>query len=311
MPPPTRVPPRDAAHAEAQELAIWLFIRIMDPTLERRDCFELPDDVIGEDVGFDEAGLEKRVKKIRFYLHPDRHATEREKWEEASKRISQLYDKLTRPTRRRSERGSEPQPEAQPEPEPELTGPPRELTARELSFDIQRGADGLFGVDIIGSPRHNIYHVVAGILPGSAAAEAGLFQLGDVVSAVNGTPTLPGVPIPDLLAKLPPSDHYRFDVLRAGLTNRAHRAAREAYTNAGIEPPVGAAGTADSRPSAHSNGNCRRRQHDSALLMLGPDTPRDVIFAQAAAVQQAHDTDGPSGTIVVSRRRVMVRKRIA
>jgi hypothetical protein len=126
-----------------------------------------------------------------------------------------------------------------------------------------------------------------------------------------GTPTLPGVPIPDLLAKLPPSDHYRFDVLRAGLTNRAHRAAREAYTNAGIEPPVGAAGTADSRPSAHSNGNCRRRQHDSALLMLGPDTPRDVIFAQAAAVQQAHDTDGPSGTIVVSRRRVMVRKRIA
>ena len=35
-----------------------------------------------------------------------------------------------------------------------------------------RGDDGLFGVDIMDSPSHQIYHVVVTILPGSAADTA-------------------------------------------------------------------------------------------------------------------------------------------
>ena len=78
-----------------------------------------------------------------------------------------------------------------------------------------RGEDGLFGVDIMDSPSHQIYHVVVTILPGSAAERDSTFMLGDVIISVDGKSLGQGARITELLT--PDKKSFRFEVLRAGL----------------------------------------------------------------------------------------------
>ena len=78
-----------------------------------------------------------------------------------------------------------------------------------------RGDDGLFGVDIMDSPSHQIYHVVVTILPGSAAERDSTFMLGDVIISVDGKSLGQGARITELLT--PDKKSFRFEVLRAGL----------------------------------------------------------------------------------------------
>jgi len=78
-----------------------------------------------------------------------------------------------------------------------------------------RGDDGLFGVDIMDSPSHQIYHVVVTILPGSAAERDSTFMLGDVIISVDGKSLGQGAHITELLT--PDKKSFRFEVLRAGL----------------------------------------------------------------------------------------------
>lgn len=165
----------------------------------------------------------------------------------------------------------------------------RSVCPCKVQFEASRGPNGFLGIDVMDDETVGALNIVVAIIPGSVAAEEGLFQLGDEIVTINGQKVpRDGMGVESLIKLLPASVSYVFGVLRAGgLTDEVRRAARKNHELSGLSPPllacwsIMAAAVSARDDGAESNG-CH-----PDLEASGPTTPRHVLFARAAAVQQA------------------------
>jgi len=169
-----------------------------------------------------------------------------------------------------------------------------------LPLTAARGEDGLIGLEIRDDPGQQVYNVIVGILPGSRADRDGNFELGDVILEVDGVRlaaddgTSRAREVRQVMQAGKPS--YRFTVLRAVNFQRLDPTAAEA---AGV---VGAA--SDGAESPHSPTSPNRFKLNLAEISARPkaglapgvsprqlfsaSTPRSIIFAHAASLQNKH-----------------------
>jgi len=153
-----------------------------------------------------------------------------------------------------------------------------------VTIEAARGPDGFIGFQILSHPTENLHNIVVVVEEGSAAERDGLFRLGDVIVEADGL-EVDGVDMISAGALSVAKKTHHFTVRRFK-SEGDRRASLEATTP--LDPSEVATIRPSSQPAAPFRLNLSTTRATADPFQLTASTPRDVVFAQAAALQQKY-----------------------
>jgi len=173
-----------------------------------------------------------------------------------------------------------------------------------VTIEATRGADGLFGFQILSHPSLDVHNIVVVLEEGSAAQLDGLIRLGDIIIEVDGL-RVDGVDMISAGALQHVKQSHQFTVRRFK-SERDRRASLQATS------PLDPSEVPTVRPSSSScKLPLRLNLKSVAAAMSAPaaqqfeltsSTPRDVVFAQAAAMQHKYSAQAAAEEISMTPR---------
>lgn len=174
-----------------------------------------------------------------------------------------------------------------------------------VTFEAVRGTDGLLGIQILSHPP-DVHNVIVVVEADSRAARDGLFRLGDVIIQVDDL-AVEGIDMIGAGAFAVARQTHTFTVRRFK-SEQARRASLEATK------PLDPSEVPTIRPSGPTSAPIEAvgRLNLSASTMRGDgaadpfvltaSTPRDVVFAQAAALQRKYSAQAAAQATLVTPR---------